>query len=151
MKKLTLTEIFALAAIVLLVLLVVPALGATQTAILWSSVYDTGDGNGVALNSVTWQGNKPAGTDVRFQFASSNCANGKTNPPACNDTGTWTYRGPDGTDTSYYIPTGPDVPARLNLAYHNNHRYFRYKIYLLTDTTPSASPRVDDVTISWSP
>lgn len=151
MKKLTFVEIFALAAALLLGLLVVPALAATQTGILWSSVYDTGDANGVALNSVIWVGSQPAGTSVRFQFASSNCSNGKTNPPACNDTGDWTYRGPGGTDTSYYIPTGSGVPARINLAYHNNHRYFRHKIYLLSDAAPSVGPRVDDVIISWSP
>jgi hypothetical protein len=120
------------------------------TATLTSSIFDTGVSSGVAINTIMWQGNQPSGTSVKFQIASSNCSNGATNPPTCN-TGSWTYRGPDGSNTTYYTPSGPGVPAKINLQYHNNHRYFRYKIFLYSDAGKTQSPRVDDVIINYSP
>ena len=61
--------------------------------------------------------------------------------------------GPGGTSLSSdtYNPTGPDVPIAIVRTYHNNHRYFRYKIILESDYTQTASPRVDDVIVNWSP
>jgi len=64
---------------------------------------------------------------------------------------TWTYRGPDGSGTSYYSSIGPGIPTQINLGYHNNQRYFRYKIFLYSDTGQTASPRVDDVILNYSP
>jgi hypothetical protein len=104
---------------------------------------------GAAFNTIMWQGSQPAGTAVKFQIASSNCSNGATNPPTC-DTGTWTFRGPDGTASTFYAPAGPNVPVMLNPSYHNNHRYVRYRIYLQPDASNTNTPRVDDVIITWS-
>ena len=61
--------------------------------------------------------------------------------------------GPGGTSlsTDTYNPTGPGAPVALNRAYHNNHRYFRYKIILESNYAQTASPRVEDVIINWSP
>ncbi len=116
--------------------------GATPaTAELISSIFDTGVSTGAAINTVMWQGSQPSGTGVKFQIASDS-----TSTPA-----TWTYRGPDGSNTTYYAPANSDVSAQINLAYHNNHRYFRYKIFLSSNASQTLSPRVDDVIINWSP
>ena len=106
---------------------------------LISSIFDTQATNGVAINTIIWQGNQPSGTSVKFQIASS------------NSTSTWSYLGPDGSDTTYYTPTDANMPVQINLAQHNNKRYFRYKIFLESDPDQTQSPRVDDVIINWSP
>mgnify|MGYP001589019153 FL=1 len=110
------------------------------TAELTSSIFDTGVSTGVALNTIMWQGNLPTDTGVKFQISSS-----------ASSTGPWSYFGPDGSNTTYYQPTGDNVPSQINLAYHNNHRYFRYKIFLTSNAAQTLSPRVDDVIINWSP
>jgi len=109
------------------------------TGTLISSIFDIQETGGAAINTIMWQGNQPTGTSVKFQIASG------------NSTSTWTYRGSDGSDTTYYTPIGPGFPVQINLKYHNNHRYFRYKIFLSTDVNHTVSPRVDDVIINWSP
>lgn len=123
----------------------------TKTAILWSSVFDTGYANGVALDAVYWLGNQPSGTVVEFQIASSNCSNGATNSPTCNiGIGSWSFLGPDGTASTQYV-ANQNVAAPINTPAHLNQRYFRYKVYLLTDASATVSPRVDDVVITYSP
>jgi len=107
---------------------------------LVSSIFDTQIIGGTAINTIMWQGSQPAGTTVKFQIASSN-----------NSSGPWNYIGPDGSSSSYYVPAGPGSPVQINLQYHNNQRYFRYKIFLYSDAAQTASPRVDDVIINWSP
>lgn len=114
--------------------------GTPLTGNLISSIFDTQVGSGVAINTVMWQGNKPSGTNVKFQIASSNASSGP-----------WSYLGPDDSDTTYYAPTDIGIPTQINLAQHNNKRYFRYKIFLESNVGQSASPRVDDVIINWSP
>ena len=106
-----------------------------------SSVFDTGVAGGAAFNSILWQGNQPAGTNVSFQFASS------------NSTSTLTPIGPGGTSLSsdVYNTTGPGVPVSLSRAYNNNSRYFRYKIFLQSNIAHTLSPRVDNVIVNWSP
>jgi hypothetical protein len=115
---------------------------AAATGTLVSSIFDTGVANGVAFNSIMWKGLQPAGTTVKFQFASASTTTGFPEPI-----------GPGGTSlaTDTYNPTGPDTPIALNRLYHNNHRYYRYKIILETNITRTSSPRVDDVFINWSP
>lgn len=110
------------------------------TSTLLSSIFDTGVAGGAAFNSIMWQGSQPAGTVVRFQFASS-----------ASSTGPWLYRGPDGSDATFYMPTGSGLPIPLNRSYHNNHRYYRYKIILESDVSQTVSPRVDNVIVNWSP
>ncbi len=107
---------------------------------LISSVFDTWAIGGSAMNTIMWQGTQPSGTSVKFQIASSNSA-----------AGTWNYKGPDGSETTYYFPANAGIPAQINLAHHNNHRYFRYKIFLYSDTSQTNSPTVTDVIINWSP
>jgi len=61
--------------------------------------------------------------------------------------------GPGGTSNpdDTYDPVGPGIPVKLNRTYHNNHRYFRYKVILESDNLQQYSPRVDDVIVNWSP
>jgi len=114
--------------------------GAPLLANLTSSIFDTQVASGVAINTVMWQGIYPTGTSVSFQIASSNSASGP-----------WNYIGSDGTSATYYIPTGPNSPVQINSQYHNNRRYFRYKIFLSSNPDGTLTPQVDNVIINWSP
>ncbi len=102
-----------------------------------STTYDTGGDS--AFYTLMYQGTRPAGTVVKFQFASS-----------ANSNGPWNFIGPDGQTTSYYVPTGPGISVDLTTAYHNNHRYFRYRVVLESDAWRTVSPQVDDVIVGWS-
>ena len=64
---------------------------------------------------------------------------------------TWSYLGPDGSATTYYTPSDVGAPIQINLAQHNNKRYFRYKVFLESDAARTLSPRVDDIIINYSP
>ena len=109
------------------------------SAELISSIFDTKIIGGVSINTIMWQGNQPLGTSVKFQITSSNSENGP-----------WDYKGPDGSSSTYYA-TSVSIPIKINLSYHNNHRYLRYKIILESDSGRTAAPRVDDIIINWSP
>ncbi|OGY62917.1 MAG: hypothetical protein A2745_02610 [Candidatus Harrisonbacteria bacterium RIFCSPHIGHO2_01_FULL_44_13] len=108
------------------------------SASLTSSIFDTQVGLGAAINTIMWQGALNGG-EVKFQITSSN-----------NLAGPWNFSGPDGSDTTFYQPAGPDAPIKINLAHHNNKRYVRYRIFLKTDSLGINSPRVDDIIINWS-
>ena len=110
------------------------------TAELTSSLFDTQSAGGMAINTIMWQGSQPSGTEVKFQIASAN------SPIA-----EWFYKGPDGSNTTYYSPSRPNSQSQINLAHHNNFRYFRYKIFLYSNEAQTAGPQVDDVIINWSP
>ena len=111
----------------------------STTGILESSTFDTGVAAGAQLNSILWQGNLPADTTVKFQFASSNSSSGP-----------WTFMGTGGATDTYYI-TDPNASLKLGYTYHNNKRYFRYKAFLLSNPASTISPRIDDIIINWSP
>ena len=111
----------------------------STTGTLDSSVYDTGVPSGAQLNSTLWHGNQPADTYVRFQFATSNATSGP-----------WTFVGNDGTTNTYY-EISKDISSRLNYTAHNNKRYFRYRVMLVSNQSQTQTPRVDEVIISWSP
>jgi len=108
-----------------------------------SSTYDTGVPGGAELNSVVWQGDFPEGTQVRFQIAASS-----------SPSGPWNFVGYDGTENTYYPETGfgnPSSSIPLNYVLHNNQRYFRYRVVLVSNAAQTASPTVNDVIINWSP
>lgn len=107
---------------------------------LISSILDTEVFAGAAFNTIMWQGNQPSGTSVKFQIASSNSTSGP-----------WTYLGPDGTSASYYQPAGPDIQAKIIRSEHNNLRYFRYKVFLNSNTAKTHGPTVNSIIIGWSP
>ncbi len=116
-----------------------------KTTSLDSSTFDTGVAGGANLNSVIWQGTLAAGAEVRFKFAGSNSASGP-----------WNFLGPDGTtaDADFYGNHGlvlPDTSYPLSYSLHNNFRYFRYRVILVSDQAQQATPRIDDIIVSWSP
>ncbi|MEX2033375.1 MAG: hypothetical protein WD889_02330 [Candidatus Colwellbacteria bacterium] len=131
------------------------------TGWLESSTYDTGIPEGAAFNAVMWQGTVGSGgtTIVKFQIATANCSNGATDPPTCTTNAGWggskvsgdgAFIGSDGTSAAYYQPGGPGVPVALSTLYHNNKRYFRYRVFLERDAA-ATTPVVQDIIINWSP
>jgi len=105
---------------------------------LTSVIFDTQQANGVAFNSIRWKGSLPTSSHVRFQFASS------------NSTSSFSFIGPDGTSATYYEAAGPDQIIPLSVIYHNNHRYFRYKVYLDPTTDNSTAPTINKIIINYS-
>lgn len=138
--------------------------GLPATGTLDSAIFDTFDGGGAwqgpAYNSVMWRGNQNSSLGkVQFQFATSDCSNGKTNYPACNDAGAWTFYGSQGGNcntNNYYDTDGTDIPVELSCSpsYHNNQRYFRYRVRICTSncsTSGDYSPIIEDIIVNWSP
>ncbi len=109
------------------------------TGSLISSTFDTGVAGGVVYNTVLYHGTKPVGTEVKLQLATSDSSSGP-----------WNFSGYDGTDTTFYTPIGPDVSIALNPVLYKNKRYFRYKIFLSSDTYQSLTPEVTGVVVTWS-
>jgi len=107
-----------------------------------SSIYDTGVSGGAQINSIMWKGNLPTDTSVKFKIASSNSSNGP-----------WNFVGPNGStsEDDFYGPISPNSVYQVNYILHSNHRYFRYRIILTSDSTQQNSPKIDDVIINWSP
>lgn len=101
---------------------------------LESSTFDTGSAQ-VVYNWISWEGVEPLNTDIRFQIATSN-----------NQSGPFTFYGPDGTGSSYYTNAVSDF---INYTRHLNQRYVRYKLYLST-TDDLQGPILEAVTISYS-
>lgn len=106
--------------------------------ILDSKTYDTGDTQGAQLDSVQWQGTAAPGTSVQFQFAVSNSSSGP-----------WNFTGPDGTASTYYVPSAPGIALPLSYSLYSNFRYFRYRVTLVS--TATSTPTVTGVTVNWSP
>lgn len=128
---------------------------------LESSTYDTGFSDGVVLNSIMWLGSAGVGGTniVKFQLATANCAGGQTDPSSCASNPGWggsktsgdgAFVGVDGTSATYYQPNGPGVPAAVSAIYHNNKRYFRYRVFLEKDAA-ATTPVVQDIIVNWSP
>jgi len=109
------------------------------TGDLISPIFDTQVGGGAAINTIMWQGSLNGGA-VKFQIASSN-----------NSGGPWDFIGPGASPSTYYQPSGPNIPAQIELVSHNNKRYVRYKIFLESNVQQTASPSVEDVIINYSP
>jgi len=63
----------------------------------------------------------------------------------------WRYIGPDGTSLTYYTPTSANTSSEITLTYHNNHRYFRYKVILSPDGGYTLTPTVESISVNWSP
>lgn len=89
-------------------------------------------GSVVVFNRLNWTESSPAGTQTSFQLATN------------SDNTTWSYVGPDGTNSSFF--TGGEASIPLSFV---QGRYLRYKIFF---TSPSNSlPNVADVTVNYSP
>jgi hypothetical protein len=129
---------------------------------LISSTFDTEETDGVAYNYILWTGSANSG-DVRFQLATSNCSNGATNSPACDQNIGWggtktsgdgAFLGPlgSGATDDLYSASGPDVPIPIfNKATHLNRRYFRYRIVMFSNLSRTLAPEINGVIVNWSP
>lgn len=109
------------------------------TAVVDSTILDSGSDYGVTLNTISWIGTLSPGTGVSFQLATSTAS-----------TGPWNFVGSDGTSNSYYRPLAPGVPRKLDRSLFTGGRYFRVKTILESDTLLSTSPTVTDVIINYS-
>jgi hypothetical protein len=109
------------------------------TGTLDSETLDTGVTSGAEINAVTWQGNQPSGTMVGFQFAVSSSSSGP-----------WNFAGPDGTSGTMYTGLA-GAPIPLSNYSSLSGRYFRYRVILSTNSTGTATPRVQGVDVNWSP
>ncbi len=136
--------------------------GISATGELSSAVFDTGASSGVAYNSIMWKGTEGTGK-IRFQLATSQCSNGASDYPSCS-LGTWSFKGGSTCGSGDWYDTltsgnggGPNKPVEITCApaNHNNHRYFRYKIQICSNTDCSTSgvtsPTVDDIVVNWAP
>lgn len=125
---------------------------------LTSTVFNTGVADGATYNSIMWTGSLGTSNTgkVRFQFASSKCSNGASNPPDCNS-GSWSFiGGNDCNNLNWYDAPTPGTPVEIKCAgqNHNNHRYYRYKVQICSNDCSSAgdyTPTVQSIVISWSP
>lgn len=61
-----------------------------------------------------------------------------------NDNATWSFKGPDGTDGSFYSAADTNINS-----VHNGDRYFRYQIYLSTAST-TYTPNVGEISFTFS-
>lgn len=118
------------------------------TSYLSSSIINSG--GDVTLHSVIWQGSQPSGTSVDFQIA-----------VATSTSGPWNYKGPDGTDSTWFgseCPTagvsdpaaGPDKAICVGKEITVNKRYLRYKVRLQSNTAQSQTPVIEDIILNWS-
>ncbi len=108
--------------------------GYTDAGILESSTFDTGASD-VAYNWIAWSGSQPLNTQIKFQLATSNNANGP-----------WNFVGPDASSGTYYTTAAQEY---INYNYHLNQRYFRYRLYL-SSASQLQGPVLEEVTISYS-
>ncbi len=74
-------------------------------------------------------------TPVRFQIATSN-----TNTPET----VWTFRGPDGTETTYYDTSLMDIAS-----IHDGNQFLRYKVFLATENQ-SFTPSLSDISFTYT-
>ncbi len=101
---------------------------------LISSTFDTGSVSN--FHEIRWQpGTQPpeAGVDsVRFHIATN------------NDSATWNFAGPDGTENTYYTESDQAISVQ-----HNGDRYFRYKLFMQTADV-AYTPAVSDVSFTFT-
>lgn len=114
-----------------------------ERAILTSSTFDTNRAQGAGFNTIMWLGEKPNGTGVKFQIAT-------TDTPLAGPWNDADYVGEDGTSGSYYQPSTWGEQEWISLPIHNNKRYIRYRVILESDENHTVSPRVDNIIINWS-
>jgi len=116
---------------------------------LTSSIFDARASDGVKVDSIFWHGSlNGAQNYVRFKIATSNCANGATDPPNCATSVGWSdkYMGPG---VGWYN-LAPDVYGQVPTNQDNNKRYLRYLVELHKDAALS-SPVVEDIILNWTP
>jgi prepilin-type N-terminal cleavage/methylation domain-containing protein len=97
---------------------------------LESSTFDTGT-ESTAYTTLTWQPtSQDSATAIKFQIAAN------------NDNETWNFKGPDGTNGSYYDVSG------MTINNENNNKYVRYKVFLST-TDQAKTPVLTSVNVNY--
>ncbi len=97
---------------------------------LESSTFDTGAASD--FTTLTWEPtSQSANTTLKFQIASN------------SDGTTWSYKGPDGTSSTYYTVSGTSISS-----VHDNDRYVRYKVFLST-TDDKITPVLTSLTLNY--
>lgn len=98
---------------------------------LISSTFDTGS-TGTNYTTLTWNPtSQNPGTSLKFQVATN------------NDNATWSFKGPDGTASSYYEVSGSNINSS-----HDGDRYLRYKVFLST-TNDRRTPVLTSLNINY--
>lgn len=114
--------------------------GYAVSGFLYSHIIDTQIQGGTTPNAILWRGTEPAGTRVKFQFASSNATSGP-----------WNYLGWNGFFCSpigsYSGASGKAI--EIKAACHVNERYLRYKVILETDDT-TITPVVEEIVLNYA-
>lgn len=104
------------------------------SAWLISSTFDTGSASN--FHQILWQSqNQPTETgpnSVRLQIATN------------NDNATWNFKGPDGTEDTFYTITDREINSD-----HNGDRYLRYKLYLQTIDS-NYTPTISDIYFTFT-
>lgn len=104
---------------------------------LTSSIFDTGTSSN--FSNIVWsptdQPPQAGANSVRFQIATS---------PDNTATTTWSYLGPDGTESSFYTTANNNIHQN-----HNGHRYFRYKVFLSTQAE-NKTPNLANVALTYT-
>lgn len=106
------------------------------SAQLESSIFDVGTTPNYV--SLVWepfsQSVETGAGSLRFQIATS----------VTTSSAVWVYKGPDGTDATYYDNTNPILSS-----VHNSERYLRYKLFLSTAST-TYTPVLSDISVSYT-
>lgn len=106
-----------------------------SSGILESSTIDTGSASN--FYNIIWtptdQPVQAGSNSVRFQFATNATSTATT---------TWTYKGPDGTASTYYTSANSSLSS-----VHNGDRFARYKAFLASQST-TTTPNISDVSFT---
>jgi len=107
------------------------------SGMLESSTFDTGSASNFfsLLFSPTDQPVLAGANSFRMQFASN---------ATITPTTTWSFRGPDGTESSYFSASN----SSINVV-HNGDRYARYRGFLSTNTA-TVTPSVSDIAFTYT-
>ncbi|MDQ5900761.1 MAG: hypothetical protein QG600_339 [Patescibacteria group bacterium] len=122
--------------------------GGPDGTYLEEGVYDSVEtdlGSEAALNRLNVTSTVPVATTLTFQIAGADQVNG-----SCVNA-SYTYVGPDGTNSTFYPSTGGVIPFNDDgSGFENPARCVKYRAYLST-TNYNLSPEVLDVSLNYSP
>ncbi len=118
----------------------------SEDGIFESSIFDAG--TNAVFNRLSATVIKPTQATIRLQVASAPAVSN-----SCSGA-TYNYVGPDGSDTSFYIPNGSSVSDQIpfsttGTSYLNPARCFRYKTWFTTWDT-SQTPVFNDITVNYT-
>lgn len=118
----------------------------SEDGIFESSIIDLG--TNAVFNRLSATVIKPTQATIRLQVASAPAVSN-----SCSGA-TYNYVGPDGSDTSFYIPNGSSISDQIpfsttGTSYLNPARCFRYKTWFTTWDT-SQTPVFNDITVNYT-